>query len=113
MDARCSPPPCKLTDRLSTRRQFPPSVNPSPELQDLMGRILTRDPAARITLAEIYEHPWFCKDLPPGVQQMNANMRSHVSGYQTEEEIIRLLRDAESLPIQSLDGQIDDALARH
>lgn len=99
-----------LTCRSLARPQFPPNVDPSPELQDLLGRILTSDPAKRITIAEIFEHPWFRKDLPPGVREMNANMRSHSSGYQTEDEIIRLLREAESLPLQSLDGQIDDAL---
>jgi serine/threonine-protein kinase SRK2 len=93
-----------------TYPQFPPNVDPSPELQDLLDRILTRDPARRITIAEIFEHPWFCKDLPPGVREMNTNMRNHSSGFQTEEEIIGLLREAENLPLRSLDGQIDDAL---
>ena len=41
---------------------------------------------------------------------MNTNMRNHSSGFQTEEEIIGLLREAENLPLRSLDGQIDDAL---
>lgn len=49
-------------------------------------------------------------DLPPGVREMNTNMRNHSSGFQTEEEIIGLLREAENLPLRSLDGQIDDAL---
>ena len=86
-------------------------MTPSPELQDLLDKMLTSDPEKRITIAEIYDHPWFCIDLPPGVREMNANMHTPSSGYQTEEEIIKLLREAEILPRRSIDGQIDDALA--
>lgn len=30
----------------------------SPELRDLIGRVLNKDPAARITAAELLNHPW-------------------------------------------------------
>ena len=94
--------------------KFPSTVRPSDELQDLLDKMLTRDPADRITIAEIYEHPWFCSDLPPGVREMNSNMSIPTSGYQNEEEILAILREAETLPgaasRQSLDRQIDDAM---
>ena len=45
---------------------------------------------------------------------MNSNMSIPTSGYQTEEEILAILREAETLPgaasRQSLDRQIDDAM---
>ena len=104
-----------ITRILKVDYKFPSNVVPSPDLQDLLNKLLTSDPAKRITIAGIFEHPWFCKDLPPGVREMNANMRIPTSGYQTEEEILGLLHEAETLPGQrsrkSLDSQIEDALA--
>lgn len=33
-------------------------------LQDLLSRIFVANPAERITLAQIKQHPWFLKNLP-------------------------------------------------
>lgn len=41
----------------------------SPEAQDLLKRILVRNIHARLTIAEIKKHPWFCqckKKYPQG-----------------------------------------------
>ena len=40
------------------------------------------DPAKRITIHEIQDHPWYMKDLPPGVKEMNDNMRMPPGGSQ-------------------------------
>lgn len=40
------------------------------------------DPAKRITIHEIQDHPWYMKDLPPGVKEMNDNMRIPPQGSQ-------------------------------
>ena len=40
-----------------TKPQFPSSM--SPQLKDLITRMLTKEPEKRITLAKIKEHPWF------------------------------------------------------
>ena len=37
------------------------SVPISSELQDLLQKLLTKDPSARITLAKVREHPWIHK----------------------------------------------------
>ncbi|EAY04354.1 CAMK family protein kinase [Trichomonas vaginalis G3] len=37
------------------------SPNASLEVQDLLSKLLEKDPAKRITIPEIYEHPWFKK----------------------------------------------------
>lgn len=49
--------------------QFSP--NASPEVQDLLSRLLEKDPAKRITIPEIYEHPWFKKY--PDAEHMRCN----------------------------------------
>lgn len=33
-------------------------------VQDLLSRIFVANPAERITLAQIKQHPWFLKNLP-------------------------------------------------
>jgi hypothetical protein len=40
------------------------------------------DPAKRIGIKEIQDHPWYMKDLPPGVKEMNDNMRMPPAGSQ-------------------------------
>ena len=49
----------------------------------------------RIQIAEILEHPWFCTNLPNGVKEMNATMMVPVSGYQSEEEIKRIIEEGQ------------------
>ncbi|KAK9808869.1 hypothetical protein WJX72_005481 [[Myrmecia] bisecta] len=46
----------------------------SPECLNLLRGMLTADPAKRITIMQILNHPWFLKDLPEGKHQMNYNM---------------------------------------
>ncbi|KAL4546763.1 hypothetical protein Ndes2526B_g01961 [Nannochloris sp. 'desiccata'] len=60
-----------------------------------MSKLLIPDPTKRITIAGILEHPWFNKDLPPGVKQMNDNMRIPASGSQTEEEVRAVVKEAQ------------------
>lgn len=51
---------------------FPPHLGISLEVQDLVGRMLQALPARRATLDEIMRHPWFQRDLPPSVMDLNA-----------------------------------------
>jgi serine/threonine-protein kinase SRK2 len=56
---------------LSVDYQLPYNKAVSGECKDLLQRILVADPAKRITMADIQRHPWFTRDLPEGVAQMN------------------------------------------
>ena len=53
------------------------------------------DPAKRITIAGILDHPWFNKDLPHGVKQMNDNMRMPPAGSQTEAQVRGVVTEAQ------------------
>ncbi|KAL4521907.1 hypothetical protein Ndes2437B_g07672 [Nannochloris sp. 'desiccata'] len=75
--------------------EFPSGMKLSSELKDIMSKLLIPDPTKRITIAGILEHPWFNKDLPPGVKQMNDNMRIPASGSQTEEEVRAVVKEAQ------------------
>lgn len=71
------------------------------------------DPAQRITVKEILEEPWVNKDLPPGVKQMNDNMRMPPSGSQSEEEIRAVVTEARATPANPagwVDDYIDDTM---
>eukprot|EP00887_Chlorella_sp_A99_P001753 scaffold19.g1753.t1 len=77
---------------------FPPDVDLTPECRDLISHILVSDPAARITIAEIQEHPWFRTDLPPGVSKMMAQTFSPRPGSQSEADIRAVVEEAGRLP---------------
>jgi hypothetical protein len=40
------------------------------------------DPAYRITIDQIYHHPWYVKNLPPGVLEMNSQPQPAPEGIQ-------------------------------
>ena len=60
---------------------LPSHVVVTPECQDLLSKILAADPEQRITLSEVQKHPWFTKELPPGVAEMNDRLLSDPSYY--------------------------------
>ena len=41
------------------------SIDISPELKDLLVKLLQKDPAKRITIPEIREHPWILQTARP------------------------------------------------
>lgn len=50
---------------------IPESGKVSPELKDLLSKMLVDNPTQRISMAQIQLHPWYTKDLPEGVLGMN------------------------------------------
>ena len=43
---------------------------------DLLGQLLTPEPDQRITLSRIMRHPWFVRDAPPGLLDLNSRLLS-------------------------------------
>lgn len=86
----------------------------SSECRDLLSRILVGDPQRRITVPEIQQHPWYLQDLPPGVKEMNDNLRMPTNGIQTAEEIQAIVHQAQiaqaAAPHWEQDEYIDDAM---
>ena len=41
---------------------------------DLLGQLLTPEPDARITLSRVMRHPWFVRDAPPGLLELNSRL---------------------------------------
>ena len=83
---------------LKVEYELPPHVKASKELRDLLARILVPDPAKRARIADIQAHPWYQKDLPPGVAEMNDNLPAPGPGVQSVDEIARIVREAQAPP---------------
>jgi serine/threonine-protein kinase SRK2 len=49
---------------MAVKYSVPPQLRISPECQDLLARVFVANPAARITLPEVKQHPWFLRNLP-------------------------------------------------
>ena len=54
--------------------EIPPQVKTTKECRNILSRILVAQPGKRITIPEIQRHPWYLKDLPPGVVDMNDHL---------------------------------------
>ena len=54
--------------------EIPPQVKATKECRNILSRILVAQPGKRITIPEIQRHPWYLKDLPPGVVDMNDHL---------------------------------------
>lgn len=66
---------------LNVQYSLPAHAVVTPECRDLLGQILVADPERRISLSDVQRHPWFRRDLPPGVADMNERLLSDPSSY--------------------------------
>lgn len=82
----------------------------SPELRDLLTRMLWRNPSERITLTDIVKHPWFLRDLPAGLLDMNARPDLPAAPVQDEAEFLAVIQEAQEY-IRPFDSENVDAMA--
>ncbi|KIZ04694.1 Serine/threonine-protein kinase SAPK10, putative [Monoraphidium neglectum] len=77
---------------------IPDGVEISAECRQLLGRMLVRDPDDRITMGEIFRHPWFTANLPTEAVSMNDSYLADddYSGVQSVEDIQALLSEAQT-----------------
>lgn len=72
----------------------------TPECTDLLTRLLEVDADKRITIPQILKHPWFLKDLPEKMADLNYNLLQvplslqSSSCKQSEEEIVEITNKA-------------------
>ncbi|GIL67789.1 hypothetical protein Vafri_21068 [Volvox africanus] len=77
----------------------PPGMSVTPQCLHLLTQMLVPNPARRISMAAIMEHPWFRSGLPPAALTMNtalvrqqaAQSGGPAAGEQTEGEIDEIL----------------------
>eukprot|EP01023_Acetabularia_acetabulum_P053797 TRINITY_DN6035_c0_g2_i1.p1 TRINITY_DN6035_c0_g2~~TRINITY_DN6035_c0_g2_i1.p1 ORF type:complete len:347 (+),score=61.00 TRINITY_DN6035_c0_g2_i1:322-1362(+) len=83
---------------------YPKSLQLSLEVKDLIAKILVVNPLRRLTISDIFLHPWFCTDLPTGVEDMNNVLPKPPKNAQTEEELKQVLATAKL----TVDGKKDN-----
>ena len=72
----------------------------TPECSDLLSRLLEVDPDKRITVQQVFKHPWFVEDLPEDLQDLNIKLLQIPLSMQTgscrqsEEELSALATKA-------------------
>ncbi|KAL1338945.1 hypothetical protein HN51_033534 [Arachis hypogaea] len=99
---------------LKVQYSIPDSISISPECRHLISRIFVADPAQRINIPEIRNHPWFLKNLPADlmVDYTNTQFEEPEQPMQSIEEIMQLIAEA-TIPAagtQSLNRYLNGSL---
>lgn len=86
-----------LVQYISTEATCAAACNISESCRDLIQKLLVADPAARLTIPGIFQHPWFLHDLPQGAITMNdrfVQAKPVGPGFQPLESIEQNLQQA-------------------
>lgn len=98
------------------RKVCPAGIPVSDQCKDLIAKVLVGNPTKRFTIQQIQEHPWYLKDLPPGVIHMNdecLKLRDHSAGFQSDTEIQAIVMQAIGVPSHDdEDDYIEEAMVR-
>jgi len=79
---------------LRLQYKIPENGDVSPELRDLLSKMLVDDPQQRISMCEIQRHPWYLTDLPEGVMDMNNELPLPGDDVQPLEDVERVIAQA-------------------
>uniref|UniRef100_A0A453HEP7 non-specific serine/threonine protein kinase n=1 Tax=Aegilops tauschii subsp. strangulata TaxID=200361 RepID=A0A453HEP7_AEGTS len=82
---------------LSVQYSIPDYVHISSECRDLIAKIFVGNPATRITIPEIRNHPWFLKNLPADLvddSTMSSQYEEPEQPMQSMDEIMQILAEA-------------------
>ncbi|CAK9321559.1 unnamed protein product [Citrullus colocynthis] len=82
---------------LSVQYSIPDYVRVSAECRNLLSRIFVANPAKRITIQEIKQLPWFFKNLPKElieIEKTDFRQQEHNQPLQSVEEIMQIVQEA-------------------
>ncbi|KAK0606086.1 hypothetical protein LWI29_034004 [Acer saccharum] len=85
---------------LSVQYSIPDAVQISQECRDLISRIFVGDPATRITIPDIRNHPWFLRNLPADFmdeKKMGSQYEEPDQPMQSTDVIMQIIAEA-SIP---------------
>ncbi|XP_038706824.1 serine/threonine-protein kinase SRK2I-like [Tripterygium wilfordii] len=100
---------------LSVQYSIPDGIQISEECRQLISRIFVADPAARITMPEIKNHPWFLRNLPADLMDenmMSNNFQEPDQPMQSDDLVMQIVAEA-TIPaagIHTLDHYLTDNL---
>ncbi|KAK3142592.1 hypothetical protein QOZ80_4BG0348670 [Eleusine coracana subsp. coracana] len=92
---------------MSIQYKIPEYVHVSQDCKDMLAKIFVANPAKRITIREIRNHPWFLKNLPreltEAAQAMYYKKDNSAPTYsvQSVEEIMKIVEQARTPPPSS------------
>uniref|UniRef100_A0A0A9D4J8 non-specific serine/threonine protein kinase n=1 Tax=Arundo donax TaxID=35708 RepID=A0A0A9D4J8_ARUDO len=92
---------------MSIQYKIPEYVHVSQDCKDMLAKIFVANPAKRITIREIRNHPWFLKNLPreltEAAQAMYYKRDNSAPTYsvQSVEEIMEIVEQARTPPPSS------------
>ncbi|KAK4262521.1 hypothetical protein QN277_028072 [Acacia crassicarpa] len=93
---------------MSVQYSIPDYVRVSADCRHLLSRIFVADPAKRITIPEIKQHPWFLKNLPKEINEAEKKVDEEGAekGHpgQSVEEITRIVQEARTPGKESKGG---------
>ncbi|KAL8152208.1 hypothetical protein V2J09_009968 [Rumex salicifolius] len=82
---------------LNAQYSIPDYVRVSPDCRQLLSRIFVANPAKRITIPDIKQHPWFLKNLPKDLNGEKTNYKGsdhdHQPPLQSVEEIMSIIQE--------------------
>ncbi|XP_022758000.1 serine/threonine-protein kinase SAPK3-like [Durio zibethinus] len=85
---------------MSVQYSIPDYVRVSADCRRLLSHIFVANPAKRITISEIKQHPWFLKNLPKElveIEKTNYAESERDRPSQSVEEIMRIIQEAKTL----------------
>ena len=74
---------------------FPAQVPASQDVKDLLKRIFVPEAKQRISIDEIFRHPWFVKDIPPAV--LDRSYLKQGRSDQNAHKLSEIIRDANAM----------------
>jgi serine/threonine protein kinase len=82
----------------------------SPDLRDLLERMLVRDPVVRMKLDQILDHPWMKNNISEELLRLNSTVDCTSAGPMTEDALKELVSEAQ-VNLRPLDSENVDDLA--
>lgn len=81
---------------MSAQHSIPDYVRITPDCKNLLSRIFVANPSKRITIPEIKKHPWFLKNLPKELMDVEHAKFEESSEQQQQsvEEIMKMIQEA-------------------
>ena len=81
---------------MSAQHSIPDYVRVTPDCRNLLSRIFVANPSKRITIPEIKKHPWFLKNLPKELMDVEHARFEEASEQlqQSVEEIMKMIQEA-------------------
>ncbi|KAG8634246.1 serine/threonine-protein kinase SAPK3 [Manihot esculenta] len=102
---------------MSVQYSIPDYVRVSADCKHLLSRIFVANPAKRITIPEIKQHPWFLKNFPKElieIEKKNYAESERDQPSQSVDEVMRIIQEAKTpgegakLSEQAIAGTSDD-----